>query len=769
MAIGVSEEHEELRRALRRWTDRYCPSDVPRALLDVDDDVLPPVWADLAEQGWIGIHVPEALGGQGFGVLELAIVVEELGRVIAPGPFVPTALAAALLARGSGDVQKSLLPGVLDGSTPACVAFGRSPAPLPAAHVGAGGVRSVTGTVPAVLGAGLAAVAVVPVALAGEAAAGSPGGGPPEAGPVQWYAIELRGPDGRPAAGVTVAGRPCLDSTRRTAEVRLDGVMVAPERVLDGVTSADVDDLAVVVASAELVGSARWCLETATEHARTRVQFGRPIGQFQGVKHRLANLLTAVEQMTGAVWDAALAADGDDSAQAHLSAAAAGALALDGGVRAAKDAIQVLGGMGFTWEHDAHLHLRRAATTRQLLGGAGARRISVARQAVGGARRSLGVELPEDVARPVRIELGPVVAEVAAAGPDDQRRLLGERGLLFPHWPAPYGRDAGPVEQLVIDQLLQAAGIRRPPAHVAAWALPTLIAHGTPAQQDRFVLPTLRSELLWCQLFSEPGAGSDLAALTTRATRADGGWLLNGQKVWTSVAARADVGICLARTDPDAPKHQGITYFVVDMRSAGIDVRPLREITGDALFNEVFFDGLFVPDDCVVGDVDGGWRLARTTLANERVSLASDSAFGGSLEAIIAMATADGSADDPAVLDALGRLLADAQSLAVLGQRATLRSVSGLEPGPESSVRKLIGAEHDQRVADYGLDRCGSLGAYADGPAASWARSFLHTLCLTIAGGTSEVQRNVIGERLLGLPRDPEPASSPAPAPAPGS
>jgi alkylation response protein AidB-like acyl-CoA dehydrogenase len=762
VAIGVSEEHEELRRALRRWTDRYCPSDVPRALLDVDDDVLPPVWSDLSEQGWLGIHVADDLGGQGFGVLELAIVAEELGRVLMPGPFLPTALAAALLARGNGDVQKTLLPGVLDGSTPACVAFGPVGAPLPTATVDAGGRLSVTGTLPAVLGAGLATVVVVPV-LVHPAVTGGPAADTPDDASVRWCAVELRGADGRPAPGVTVAGRPCLDPTRRTAAIELDGVSVAPERVLDGVTSADVDDLAVVVASAELVGSARWSLETATEHARTRVQFGRPIGQFQGVKHRLANLLTAVEQTTAAVWDAALAADGDDAAQAHLSAAAAGALALDGGVRAAKDAIQVLGGMGFTWEHDAHLHLRRAATTRQLLGGADARRIAVARQAIGGARRSLGVELPEDVAGPLRIELEPVVAEVAAAAPDDQRRLLGERGLLFPHWPAPYGRDAGPIEQLVIDELLHAAGIRRPPAHVAAWALPTLIAHGTPAQQERFVLPTLRGELLWCQLFSEPGAGSDLAALSTRATRADGGWVLNGQKVWTSVAARADVGICLARTDPDAPKHKGITYFVVDMRSAGIDVRPLREITGDALFNEVFFDGLFVPDDCVVGDVNGGWRLARTTLANERVSLASDSAFGGSLEAIIAMATADGSADDPAVLDALGRLLVDAQSLAVLGQRATLRSVSGLEPGPESSVRKLIGAEHDQRVADYGLDRCGPLGAYADGTSAPWARSFLHTLCLTIAGGTSEVQRNVIGERLLGLPRDPEPATPPAP------
>jgi alkylation response protein AidB-like acyl-CoA dehydrogenase len=235
--------------------------------------------------------------------------------------------------------------------------------------------------------------------------------------------------------------------------------------------------------------------------------------------------------------------------------------------------------------------------------------------------------------------------------------------------------------------------------------------------------------------------------------------VLEGQKVWTSVAQRADVGICLARTDADAPKHEGITYFLVDMRSEGLDVRPLREITGESLFNEVFFNHVFVPDDCVVGPVNGGWKLARTTLANERVSLASDSAYGGALEAMLGMLgdASAAEADDPALLDELGSLLVDAQSLAVLGQRATLRSVSGLEPGPEVSVRKLLGAEHDQRVSDLGLALLGSAAAYSDGASAYWARSFLHTRCLTIAGGTSEVQRNVIGERLLGLPRDPEP------------
>jgi alkylation response protein AidB-like acyl-CoA dehydrogenase len=296
----------------------------------------------------------------------------------------------------------------------------------------------------------------------------------------------------------------------------------------------------------------------------------------------------------------------------------------------------------------------------------------------------------------------------------------------------------------------------RPNLAVGAWAVPTIIAHGTPEQQERWVGPTLRGELVWCQLFSEPGAGSDLASLATRATRDDGGWTLDGQKVWTSIATRAHWGICLARTDPDAPKHEGITYFIVDMHSEGIEVRPLREITGDAMFNEVFFTDVFVPDDCVVGAVNGGWRLARTTLANERVSMASGATFGFGIEGILRSLDAAQRADE-VVLDRLGALMAEAQSIALLGARATLRSVSGVEPGSEASVRKLLGAEHEQRVQEFGLELLGPDGATTEGAAARWSRGFLSTRCLTIAGGTSEVQRNVIGERLLGLPRDPEP------------
>ncbi len=343
--------------------------------------------------------------------------------------------------------------------------------------------------------------------------------------------------------------------------------------------------------------------------------------------------------------------------------------------------------------------------------------------ALAGARRSLDVALPEE-ADPIRVEVRALAESLVGREPQEVRRRLADEGYMVPHWPPPWGRGAGAVEQLVIDEELQRARVRRPQLAVGAWALPTIIAHGTPEQQERWVGPTLRGEITWCQMFSEPGAGSDLASLTTKATRADGGWLLTGQKVWTSIAQRADWAICLARTDPDAPRHEGITYFLVDMRSAGIDVRPLRELTGQAMFNEVFLTDVFVPDDCVVGAVNGGWRLARTTLANERVSMGSGSSFGLGVEALIQLIASRG-ADDPVSVDRLGGLLAEAECLAVLGFRSTLRALSGAEPGPESSVRKLVGVEHDQRVQETGMTLLGPDGATVAatpprGPAASW-------------------------------------------------
>ena len=316
------------------------------------------------------------------------------------------------------------------------------------------------------------------------------------------------------------------------------------------------------------------------------------------------------------------------------------------------------------------------------------------------------------------------------------------------------------MEQLVIDEEMAAAGLMRPHLGVGAWALPVIISYGTDAQRDRWVRPTLLGQIAWCQLFSEPGAGSDLASLTTRAERGEGGWLLTGQKVWTSMAKTSQWGICLARTDPDAPKHDGITYFIVDMTTPGLDIRPLRELTGEAMFNEVFLDDVFVPDDCVIGSPGDGWKMARATLANERVSMSSGSTFGIGVESLLRLAERRHEGLSANAFHRVGELLVEAQSISLLAHRSTLRTLAGADPAAITSVRKLLGVEHEQRVQEQGLDLLGPDGAALDGNSARrWAHGFLVTRCLTIAGGTSEIQRNVIAERILGQPREPEPAA----------
>jgi 3-oxochol-4-en-24-oyl-CoA dehydrogenase len=732
MPIAIAEDHEMLRQSARRWLETYCPREVPRAVLEADEETMPPFWQGLADQGWLGLHIADEHGGQGGGFLELAVVVEEMARAVAPGPFLSTVLASALVSAGADEeTKKKLLPGLVDGSTPASVVLPGAGALEPVGGAGDDADLVVSGDLSPVLVADITSLLVAPV---GE----------------RWVVLSSADP------GVTVTAIRSLDPTRRVASVQVDRAAVAPDHLLGGVTGEMVRRIALVLVAAEAAGGARWCLEVATQHAKDRRQFGRPIGQFQAVKHRLADMLVSVEQVTALAWDAARAADGD---QAEIAAVLAGALVLDAYADCAKSCIQLLGGMGFTWEHDAHVHLRRSISMRQLCGGSSALRSEAARSALGGRRRVLDFELPSD-AEALRDEIRGLVAKVKEGeDPTERRRRLVEYGLISPHWPRPYGRDAGPLEQLVIDEELREAHVRRPNLAIGAWALPTIIAHGTLEQQDRWVAPTLAGELEWCQLFSEPGAGSDLASLSTRAERVEGGFVLNGQKVWTSSARKADWGICLARTDPDLPKHAGITYFLVDMKSEGIEIRPLREITGDAMFNEVFFSDVFVPDDCVVGQVNDGWRLARTTLANERVSMSSGATFGFGIEMILGQVQKSGGAEDAVTLDTIGKMLADAQSIALLGERTTLRSVSGVDPGPEASVRKLLGAEHEQRVQELGLVLLGAAGATVEDEAGTWSRGFLSTRCLTIAGGTSEVQRNVIGERLLGLPKDPEPGS----------
>jgi alkylation response protein AidB-like acyl-CoA dehydrogenase len=282
---------------------------------------------------------------------------------------------------------------------------------------------------------------------------------------------------------------------------------------------------------------------------------------------------------------------------------------------------------------------------------------------------------------------------------------------------------------------------------IGEWALPTIIAHGSDEQREFFVRPTLRGDIVWCQLFSEPGAGSDLASVATRAERVEGGWLLNGQKVWTSLAHEAQWGICLCRTDPAVVKHAGLSYVLVDMSSPGVEVRPLREANGRYMFNEVFLSDVFVPDDRLVGQPGDGWKLARTTLGNERVSMG-----GGTSDDhpdLDALAAAGVDLTDPAILQELGAIEAGAAANEALGRRILVRQLSGLRPGPEASVRKVASSWHTALARRTVMGWVGPAAAIA-GP---FAQSYLSTPARLIGGGTAEIQLNVIAERVLGLPR----------------
>ncbi len=734
MAIGLTEEHEALAESVRGFAERNIPATAVRAALDAENETRPEFWPALAEQGLLGLHLDEEHGGQGFGLLELSVVLEELGRAAAPGPFLPTVLASAVIdASSNAKVRAELLPVLADGSRTAAVALdgeltGRRD----------GGSLVVSGTSATVLGAGLADVLVLPVA---------------DGDGEQWVAVD--------AADVTVTPVKSLDPVRRVASVEVSGVAVAADRVLDGVTTGRVRDLAAALFGAEAAGLAGWLVTTAAEYARVREQFGRPIGQFQGVKHKAARSLIALEQARAAAWDAARALDEGagtaGSPQVRFAAAVSAVIALDAGVQTARDAIQILGGIGFTWEHDAHIYLRRALTLRSLLGPASEWAAEVAAIALDGGRREVVLELDDDT-EPLRERIRAEIAELAAI--EDKEELharLGDEGWSVPHFPKPWGREAGPVEQILIQQELKAAKVKTPNLGIGAWLVPSLVRYGTDEQKERFLRPTLRGQIVWCQLFSEPGAGSDLASLSMKAERVEGGWRLTGQKIWTSLAHHAQWGFCIARTDPDAPKHEGITYFLVDMKSEGVDVRPLRELTGDALFNEVFLDGVFVPDDCVVGEVNKGWQVARNTLSNERVSLSTGGGLGMGVPELLKFFQ---NRELDAVASAeVGRLIAQGQSIDLLGLRTTLKQLNGVEPGAEASVRKLLGVQFNQDVADYCWAAQGTAAATEVPLTESgiMARAMLFSRAMTIYGGTTEVQLNIIGERLLGLPRDPEP------------
>jgi alkylation response protein AidB-like acyl-CoA dehydrogenase len=722
MGIALTEEQVALAHSVAQFIGRHAPTSATRSEFeDLSAGIWPAGWDALAKQGLLSLHLPEWAGGDEAGMVEVCVVLEAAAKGLFPGPLLPTLLASVLVDRhGTLSTREDLLPRFAAGATGA-VAVRTSG--LTAERVGDG--WAVSGRTEPVLGTLSAEVLV----LGADSADGQ-----------LWFVV--------PPTRNAELHRERLDSVDLTRDI---GRLELTEYGVDAAAVLSVDtptlrSMAALLMSAEAGGVARWGQEAGLGYAKIREQFGRPIGSFQAIKHKCARLFIQAELMSAAVWDAATAAD-QGGEQFALASASAAALCLPAAVDVGLETITLFGGIGYTWEHDAHLYWRRAISLAGLLGPRAnweTRTGELARTVTRLRRIELEQE-PEGL----RAWVAERLAEAAQLSGTKRRVMLADAGLVAPNYPKPYGLGADATAQVVILQEYEGAGITQPSTTIGEWALPTILAHGSDEQREFFVQPTLRGEIVWCQLFSEPGAGSDLASLSTRAERTEGGWRLNGQKVWTSSAHEADWGICLARTDPSVPKHRGLSYFLVDMHSPGLEVRPLREANGGFLFNEVFFNDVFVPDNRLVGEVGNGWRLARTTLGNERVSMGS----GLSAPRISPVNLAAGLLDDPIVGRDVGRLVAQAGAFEALGQRSLLRRLSGLTPGAESSVLKVLASWNAAEVTRTVMSWHGPDGAAGENTAGAAVQEYLSVPPLLIGGGTSEIQLNVISEQVLGLPR----------------
>ena len=728
MGIALTDDHRELAEVARAFLTSQKARWAARSLLDTPDEARPTFWQDMVELGWLGLHIDEEYGGSGYGLPELVVVIDELGRAVAPGPFVPTVIASAAIAKdGTADQKSRLLPGLIDGTLTAGIGLDGQVQINDRPKDGDGPKNGIgDGDAGIVLGAGLAELLLI--------AAGDD------------VLVLDRG-----RAGVSVDVPDNFDPTRRSGRVRLHNVSIGADDVLPGARESVLARARTLLA-AEAVGGASECVDAAVDYAKVRQQFGRTIATFQAVKHHCANMLVAAESAIAAVWDASRAAS-EDEAQFRLIAAVAAALAFPAYARNAELNIQVHGGIGFTWEHDAHLHLRRALVIAALFGGDAPAR-DVFERTAAGATRENSLDLPPE-AEELRTRIHADTAEIAALDKEAQRDKLIETGYVMPHWPQPWGRAADAVEQLVTEEEFRAAGIKRPDYSITGWVILTLIQHGTPWQIERFVEKALRQDEIWCQLFSEPEAGSDAASVKTRATRVEGGWKINGQKVWTSGAQFCARGLATVRTDPEAPKHAGITTVIVDMKAPEVEVRPLRQITGGSEFNEVFFNDLFVPDEDVVGAPNSGWTVARATLGNERVTIGGSGSYYEGLAAKLVQLAQQESDRLAGAEIRVGCYLAEDHALRLLNLRRAARSVEGAGPGPEGNVTKLKLAEHMVEGAAISAALLGPEIALTDGLGAVAGRMIMGARGMTIAGGTSEVTRNQIAERILGMPRDP--------------
>jgi alkylation response protein AidB-like acyl-CoA dehydrogenase len=742
MPLAMTEEQRQLADAVSQFATRHAPVDKTRATFDaIASGELPQWWPDFVVHGFHAVHLPEDVGGQGGTLFDMACVVEAAAKALLPGPWLSTVTAGAVaLSAGTADdpATATLLRDVAAGATATVVLPEHSDYRAVACDDG----WRLSGSSGLTMGIVAAQRIVVPART--------------EAGDELWFVLDVE------SSAVRAEPRNGTDLCTDVGVLQLTDHAVTPESRMERLDGERARCVVATLGACAAAGTVRWCLDAAVDYLRTREQFGKPIGTFQALQHKAAMLAVNTELAEAAAWDALRATD--ESVEQHRFAAAGAALmAVATSPDLVLDALLMFGAIGFTWEHDLHLYWRRATS------------LAASVSPTTRWSRAAGV-LARTTTRSTALNLGDVESEFRARvaetldlartltndGPSRQdqrpdfdigprRDLLAEAGLVAPQLPVPWGLGASALQQVIVaEEFAARPDLLKPNLGIAQWMAPTIIDAGSDMQRERFVKPTLRGVLQWCQLNSEPGAGSDLASLTTRATKVDGGWVVNGRKIWTSMADRAHFGALLARTDPDAPKHRGLSYFLVDMESDGLEASPIVQANGENKFCEVVFTDVFVGDDMMVGQPGDGWNLAVGAMAVERTAIGGYVSIDR-VDALRSLAAVEGP-DRDAVLVQLGELEAYSNALKALVTRETLRLVDGQNPGPASSVAKVAMAVLLRRAATAVLGSTGRSAMVQDSEPEVFTPYF-HLPSELIGGGTVEVQLTVIAQMILGLPR----------------
>lgn len=785
---NLTEEQAEFRDSLRRFFEEHASTAVTREVLEAGGAHASEVWKTAAsELGLAGIAIAEEYGGQGFGLKELSIALAEAARGLSPIPlFSSAALAGRVVAAvlssavsGNSEEARRELEPIASGRIATLAwlegggAWDLSQVQMRAQAEDTGFCLS--GEKHFVLDAGCAERIYV-VARDGNSEA------------LGLFAVDAS------ATGLEMEAKEALDLSRTIGSLRFENVMA--ERVGEGgCADAIAKGLAEATAllCSEIVGGMQKVLETAVDYASERHQFGRPIGSFQSIKHKCADMLIDFECARTAT-DAALVALDSGDGDAMLLTAVAKAQAGPAYVRMTTENIQVHGGVGYTWEYDAHLFFRRARASDAFLGDAAlhhervaeewTRRLEedgldAARESGSSGRRE---DTPEEAA--FREEVRSWLADNAeprkgegdwSNGAADHsleaerfywekmkawQKARFEGGWSAITWaPEHGGRGGSPIQSIIFNEEQSAFNVASGYIDAAVHLIgPSLIRFGTDEQRERFLKPMLRGDEIWCQLFSEPEAGSDLAAVRTRGVVDGDELVLNGQKVWTTSAQYADWGFIVCRTNVDVPKHKGISFALVDMRQPGVEVRPLVTMKGDRHFNEVFFNDVRTPLKYVVNGIDGGWPVTTFVLMNEGANIGTGHFSRTGTVELFAAAQKQGRISDPVVRQRLAETFVAERVLELLQSRLKGAILDGRRPDVDGSVLKILWSEGGHRKAEAAnwLQGAHGLLAGADAPSKGlWQNQLLARGAGTIGGGTSEVHRNGLGERALGLPREP--------------